>query len=826
MKERKRRQSLGGAVLIMVMTVMFILMILLMATLTTVSTANQRIFTKYEENQAYYTARSALDVFTQNMIADKNYLTTIDYDYTKADGTPDKVKMKQGLELQLDLYAMKAHKGGNNITQTALKNYVTGLPTGDEKKKTEYNKYFGTDSTVEVTQRMNNGKAPTDTDYDEWDLMTYKVMLPKTSNKGTYGKLADSEEATITIEILDRDYDIGGYSIPSGFADKDEFFEKATDGQKAEAFISGNRKKDTMRIKITAKTQFVGVDGTAVLIIDSNEPPANNSSNAVTTFGGGSADNMNILGGASMVGNVNWGNDGVVYGDIFAEGDFDIGGTGPIARVLSEGESFFVGGDFKPSSANFQVKGDSSITDKSKRPFLFVGGKIISGNMSTNNFQNVDIIANGVEITGNDLDLNGCDIYCKGTFNMSGANDVKSSATGSNIYVDGDIILRENYDGKQMFTVNKVDATDPSTWTVYINDPNVTVHQINGTIKDSSGNDLKALGAVIMNAPQTMTALKLPSKADVLSKTIAGRTDTALTKSTISVTLPGGTKKEIKTHVDNYDTYYQKDASEELILVGGNPVPKTPQDMADISTMSDKTKPFTSADTGITADINTKLTNNNENVFGENFQRTLNTSGGTVQCALTPSSFKNGIHIKGGGTVELLVSGSYSDTKILVDDDTTLKIIGDTSTSQIFFDKLKLYNETVLEGVKTGTPINVGNKRGCGIKVPKIYIYTTGNKEFKVQNDAFITAYYYGPDSTLEFGNGGLELKFNYNGIATTDRNENPGSKLKIAVIGSVLSNEIKLPNSTGVAYINPDLDEDTPGEPIHQWKSFQYVRS
>ena len=38
-----------------------------------VTTASQRIYTKYEENQAYYSARSALDVFTQNMLYDKSY---------------------------------------------------------------------------------------------------------------------------------------------------------------------------------------------------------------------------------------------------------------------------------------------------------------------------------------------------------------------------------------------------------------------------------------------------------------------------------------------------------------------------------------------------------------------------------------------------------------------------------------------------------------------------------------------------------------------------------------------------------------------------------
>ena len=829
MKEPKRRRSLSGAVLVMILTVMFVLIILLTATLTTVTTANQRIYTKFEENQAYYTARSALDVFTQNMLSDGNYIAqsgasprpyihgkNITSDY-----------MKQGLGLQLDLYSITA-QSGHNVTQKVLYDYAHGI-TVDDKRKDEYANYFGTKPTI--------GSPGTEgTDINE---ITYEVTFPTIANGGNaYGKLSDSSTATITVEVLERKYNLGTYTdggtektIPD--TDVDDFLNKAgsytgvTDDMIAEAIANGNRKKDKMRIQITATTEYSGVEGIAVLILDSNEPPANNSSNAVTTFGGGSTDDMNILGGASMVGNVNWGNQGVVYGDVFAEADFSIASTGPRIRILSEGESFFVGGDFKPSSSNFQVIGDPTITDKNKRPFIYVGGKIISGNMSTNNFQNVDIIANGVQITGNYLDINGCDLYCKGTFDMSGlgpGNGVQSSLPGGNIYIDGDIIVKDDSAGKP-FTVNKPDPGDASTWQVKLGVTNATIYQINGTIKDTSGNDLKANGAQIDVLPTTTTSISLPSTADILSPTVAGRTDVSLkSKSSITVTLTAGIKKEIKTHVDNYDTYYQKDASDNLILVGGVPVPKTPQVMADLSTMSDKTKLFTSSDTGITNDINTYLTTNNEMVFGENFQRTLDTSGGIVQCVLNESSFRNGIHIKGGGIVEMLVSGTYSnDTKILVDDDTTLKIVGDTTTSKISFTKFMLYNQTVLEAIKTDNPINVGNKAGCGIKVPKIYIYTTGNKEFHAQNDAFMTAYFYGPDTKLEFGNGGIDNKFNYNGIATTDHNGN--SKVKIAVVGSILSHEIELPNSVGVAYINPDLDDDTPGDPIHQWQSFQYIR-
>ena len=136
MKEHKRRRSLSGAVLIMILTVMFVLIILLTATLTTVTTANQRIYTKFEENQAYYTARSALDVFTQNMLDDGNYVSQ-NGQYTYGDGLS--VDMMQGLALQLDLYKITA-QSGQNIKQDVFENYANLVKTNaaipaEEKKR-------------------------------------------------------------------------------------------------------------------------------------------------------------------------------------------------------------------------------------------------------------------------------------------------------------------------------------------------------------------------------------------------------------------------------------------------------------------------------------------------------------------------------------------------------------------------------------------------------------------------------------------------------------------------------------------------------------------
>lgn len=149
MTKSKQRQRLNGTVLIMILTVMFVLIIMLMATLTVVTTASQRIYTKFEENQSYYTSRSALEVFTSKMLSDNQYKS--------ADGSGE----HQGYQLQKALYSIKSKDGHD-------KNTTLGNPTKE--------------------------------------YIEYKVTLPTVGNAAdSYGKFSD--EVTIKVEVLERTYD-------------------------------------------------------------------------------------------------------------------------------------------------------------------------------------------------------------------------------------------------------------------------------------------------------------------------------------------------------------------------------------------------------------------------------------------------------------------------------------------------------------------------------------------------------------------------------------------------------------------------------------------
>ena len=68
---KRRPRGLKGAVLVMVVTILFILIVMLLATLAVVSSSTQRTYTKFEETQAYYSARSVLEVYIKEVLSDK-----------------------------------------------------------------------------------------------------------------------------------------------------------------------------------------------------------------------------------------------------------------------------------------------------------------------------------------------------------------------------------------------------------------------------------------------------------------------------------------------------------------------------------------------------------------------------------------------------------------------------------------------------------------------------------------------------------------------------------------------------------------------------------
>jgi hypothetical protein len=77
---------------------------MLMATLTVVSTAQTRTYQKFEENQADFTSRSALEFFTEHMMTNNDSA----YKTTRKDPYAPTQDMTMGRDIECDIRSLKS----------------------------------------------------------------------------------------------------------------------------------------------------------------------------------------------------------------------------------------------------------------------------------------------------------------------------------------------------------------------------------------------------------------------------------------------------------------------------------------------------------------------------------------------------------------------------------------------------------------------------------------------------------------------------------------------------------------------------------------------
>ncbi|MDE5577365.1 MAG: hypothetical protein K2J11_08260 [Oscillospiraceae bacterium] len=403
----KRLGSFAGTVLIMVLTVMLVLIIMLMATLTVVSTASQRIYTKYEEQQAYYTARSALDVFTGKLLNDSQYIVS---------GTET-----QGYFLQKDLYTIPISDKNTKLSPA---------------EKSQRNLAF-TDSTGEYYGPIISDK-----------YIDYKVTLPDL-NGGSgdkYGKFSDDgSTVNIRVEVLDRVYNCGSDGKPE----------------------SGLRKKDSMTIQVTATAFFEGMEGTASVVMKTKAPAANMADRAVTVTGGGTMkfNNTAILGGIIAPVNAEMGNNPCIWGDIFIGDGFYSAVN--LHTTVTDGEWIYIRGkdnagirdpiEWKNSGP--KISGVNASGDDAKTPNLFMDGNVEIGTTTTfgDSGKNIRTI-----ITGNLTWTEASDVTVYGDLYVMGnviVHQAKSLTVTGNLYVGGTCDWSNNANitvGGSMYSPNAV----------------------------------------------------------------------------------------------------------------------------------------------------------------------------------------------------------------------------------------------------------------------------------------------------------------------------------------------------------------------------------
>lgn len=738
----KRLKSLGGTVLIMVLTVMLVLIIMLMATLTMVTTASQRIYTKYEEQQAYYTARSSLDVFMR-MLNDGTY--EID-----TSGTT------QGFVIQKSLYDVIAQSDPTASNPTKNSNpYASGAMA--TKKYIEYT-----------------------------------VGLPSMSDGITdrYGKLDDGT-STIKVEVLDRTLD-----------------------------SSGNRKKDSMKIKITATTSFEGVEGIASVVLGTKTPSANMADRAVTITGGGTMqfNNTSILGGIVAPVNANMGNDPCIWGNVFIGDGFS--SAVQLHTTVTEGEWLYVRGKDNGAgrdpiswgNSGVDVAGINSSGDDSKMPNFFMDGDV-----------KLD--------TGTTFGDDGKEVRAIVTGNLS-YNQAATHTFKGDLYVMGDLIVGSS---QQLVVTGNLYVGGACDW--------------------SGGGTIDVGGSLCAANPVPRMG---GDPAVVQGLTIGGITQTAVSPSSIPITITGvqdGTKTDeqvvAELNANNGDIMIDWDGK----VFNMSSEQKLYQQYHWYSDISDGTVTASEYAFLSTEDLEKILDPTATFEYPTDFKRIheyVDADGGGAAFG-TPVKLEGGGRISApgkyvfdsnwawfdqnfnnnpfiidaGGEVEIYIKpGSYSANggKIIIENGTTVKFYGVGNYS---FSHLPI----VTREFENGGSLNVGSYGSDGtaatlMGMPVSY-YFEGESTVYLDTDSILVGHCYIPRGIVyNSSSAGTDVssRLIYNNV---DFMTNGGKSSRFSILGSVICSGYDSSSSQcgGVAFVKASSEVITPGKPCLTFNASQYSR-
>ncbi|MDR0992148.1 MAG: hypothetical protein LBL87_04525 [Ruminococcus sp.] len=436
-KERILKTKLRGAVLLLVMTVMFMLMIILMATLAVVSTSNKKAYVKFEENQAYYSAASALEVFwggengTSGFMKDEKYaamspngsvLGTVDVD-------GNLVAMTQGRSIEMELYKLEALY---SLNTTQYINKVMGAPY--QLDVTLQNNFIPNALGDNLTY-SNQYTLPSNPKTEVAFYVEFPLIANPSSPANSYGEYADInplnpnpaapvndqplQKAAIKMEVLSRLYNMAGVEtndlidflnddLPVGDPDRvkapsaiaDDADEYKIDLTKLAAAVkNGDRSRDYFAVRITSESVLMGVKGTASVEMITTIPneAVPKSDTAIKSFGftDDAGAGYNAIGGATGLADVKIGK-GRTAGLVYSEGNISMASTGKITMekytnaTNTESKAHVVAKSWLiiNNDMNFDIQGEDA--------FLYgYRGINLQGNMNTGG-KNVHLISNGV----------------------------------------------------------------------------------------------------------------------------------------------------------------------------------------------------------------------------------------------------------------------------------------------------------------------------------------------------------------------------------------------------------------------------------------------
>ncbi len=840
MTKSKQRQSLRGAVLIMILTVMVVLIIMLMATLTVVTTAGKRVYTKFEENQAYYTARSALDVFTNNLMTDGAYYAygtsgKKPFKYVDtSDGTVKSDKfMKQGLALQLDLYKIKS-QNEDGVDLGFAENPVKGdgtFPDIAPSVENPANEYY----TLATAAGL--------------DCIEYDITFPATSDgSNSYGKIVDVDKddkdndgdttdqvARIKIEVLDRKLhmnpaytDAEVLAAPTINPSDPSYAGEPTVADVKAAIAAGNRSKDYMKIKITSTVQMMDTEGVAVIIFETTEKDTPATDNALTTtgsFSGGSGAQVRTAGGAATmdIGVSAAGDGNNMSGTLFTLGQFEW--VSSAATKLNEGEMCVAYGGIASSSNPTIIEATSDDT------YVFLGGTSYLNNGTTFGAgadgvtkYNVPLIADKiVKQSDSQLTVNG-DMYVN-TLDYQAANNGKITVTGT-AYVKNLILPDNTFFDKGTDDLAAIDLSSLGIANLKLcKDFTITVGS--NVYKADNMLGTPAPGVTPTWEPygmdSTTFAVTYPSTVegfDIDKFTAEKKDDKIYRKYKLPFQVGGTNEIMVPTAQAYFGEYFKEDAFHETTGDLKNASDPTNDDPADANNDYSVIYETTNKNAWLmdAADMLEK--------YLELPELTAGAADRTITSMLTPpadaslkADIPNVLPMPTGSTVIInldsgdkfyKLSGSYNNQNwnvtgsngrliLLVEENATVKFDNCTITT----DYINTTTATIQNGVT---------------KAPRVDIYAGTGATIDTGNQNFFAAYFMMPTASVYMNNGKSNVTYT-NGVGTSTNVNN------VCIVGSLLCGDFTESNQSGIVYLNKDSGASTPGDPHLSVEAAQYAR-
>lgn len=835
MAESKRRpRKLKGAVLIMVVTLLFVLVVMLLATLTVVSNANRRTITKYEENQAYYTARSALEVYINEMLEDQDYTLSGSASSQGSSiksaweddfvfDSPDADSMANNLTSGKDFV-------GNNITNGFVHQQdIFCYLTPKYKVKLDSNEML---VALDPKSEENWEERPTGSGYSAEDsYMEYTAELPNTASKianESLGKLADDNKVNIRVELLRMVYlDSDGKVLYDGEV-------RTTDSDN----LDGGKIKMSKiewdqcyyRLKVTATTSVSDQTGgnnestISVLLEPNTKVSPASFTNAMTSFAGTDTSNQaNIIGGSSaddytqiynmqnnpaiLTGRFVYSYKGVTVPN-HAEWTFPSGGY----FVNRQGWLYFNNHDPADTIIGSGHYKNCTAEERDSRPYIYATG------LGTGNALRV-----GKEDYAVDLIL-----AANGTFASSSQTQWLTDGAGSNVafasgqnyteiygdmYVDGDMVIRGNN--------VKIHGKVYCSGDVYLNTNSVTFEQevlVKGRVIKSDGSEyhdgdvsnLSAGGDDIGFEPGDLKITD-PNNTDAVElPTLPGRTSKITIASTVTETSAYRDKDD--GHIFTAEEMLRDNIQNEKI---GLTVSSAAINMTYATAVGGEFVPSTANYNSQTGCYEYKLNLANYNDNGTYY---IDASAGNVHIELqdcNASNCKITLVVRGNNSVIFTAPDGTNvfTSELSVWDE-------DIYNAYISGSVMELGDSAYFEELKKKDPVANANKPDNPAS-PKIYYYFGSGASFHNSNggNSLMCGYMYGPDASFTFDVGGTrEINYTYNGSMVRNN-------VRVSLIGAMVFREIHTNNNFGVAFQAPGGggDDSMIGTMI-QWDRQRYL--